>query len=265
MTNISPLPQKRTLGDYAHMLTRATISSVPGVGAFAVELFGEFVSKPLDNRREAWMQDMGKLLGDLEAKQAGIVEELQANPAFIDTVMIASQAATRTSDRQKLEALKNAVRNSATGKPTDVEASHLYLRMVDEFSGSHLALLAFLADPQAAFSTRGVRQPDGGLDRVWDALSLVMPEASPHEGHYELMCVDLHRRGLLILRSLHDRARSYHYDPERPRERQMGYSQPWESANQTYVQRPRTIRPWTTKLGDAFLEFVSAPEGPDSY
>ena len=52
------------------------------------------------------MQSIGKGLQQLEDKQRTLIDDLKTNDAFIDTVMQASQAAVRTSQNEKKEALQ---------------------------------------------------------------------------------------------------------------------------------------------------------------
>src|SRR5687768_17141556 len=105
-------PPETSTGDHGHALTRAGLGSLPYVGSAAVELFGSLMMPPLQKRQREWMEEIGEGLRALEAKGVNL-DELRDNEAFIDTVLHASQAALRTSVKEKREALRNAVLNSA--------------------------------------------------------------------------------------------------------------------------------------------------------
>jgi len=102
-------------GDAAHAVTRAGLSVIPLFGGPAVELFQYVLQPPLERRRERWMADVGERLKELERKGLKL-ESLQGNEQFITAVMHATHIALRTHQAAKLQALQNAIVNSAAGQ-----------------------------------------------------------------------------------------------------------------------------------------------------
>jgi hypothetical protein len=139
---------KRTGGDAAHAVVKAGLSAVPVVGGTAVELFQYVVQPPLEKRREKWMTDVDEKLHELESNGLKL-EDLQNNQEFVSAVMHASQVALRTHHDAKLEALRNAILNVATGQGPNETLQHLFLEFVDSFTELHLRILKLFQAPPA--------------------------------------------------------------------------------------------------------------------
>jgi hypothetical protein len=104
------------------------------------------LSPPLEKRRNAWMKEVGRTLQELEKNRGIKLEELQTNEAFVTAVLQATQTALRNHQREKIEALRNAVINSASGINIEEDLQLQFIRYVEELAPSHFALLKFLAD-----------------------------------------------------------------------------------------------------------------------
>lgn len=102
-----------TGGDWAHTAAKAALSVVPYLGGPASELFGAVIAPPLTKRRDEWMAEIAGGLAALKAKVARLdIVALSKNDVFITTVMHASASAVKNHQREKLDALRNAVLNS---------------------------------------------------------------------------------------------------------------------------------------------------------
>lgn len=137
----APVP-RRTAGDATYGIAKAVVSAIPFVGGPAAELFGLVLAPPLSKRRDEWLESVAKRLEAVEAK----LDSLKDDPAFVTTMLHASQIALRTHQEQKLEALRNAVVNSAIGKGPEDDVRALFLNFVEEFTPTHLGLLRFFQD-----------------------------------------------------------------------------------------------------------------------
>jgi hypothetical protein len=103
-------------GDVAQEIVKAAISAAPLVGGPAAEIFGMVIAPPLQRRQAAWMDEVAEGLKQLEGKVEGFkIENLKENEQFVSTVLAATQAAIRTHQQEKREALRNAVLNVAVG------------------------------------------------------------------------------------------------------------------------------------------------------
>lgn len=181
---------KRTLGDAAHAIAKAGLAAIPGVGGPAVELFQYVVQPPLEKRREQWMAQIAERLKELEANGLKL-EDLRDNEQFISAVMLATQAALRTHQVEKLAALRNAVTNIAKGQAPDEALQHLFLSLIDSFTPLHLRILKTF---QAPAPPLGMGMGMGGLGNV---LEHNLPELRGHRDLYTQIWRDLFTRGLV--------------------------------------------------------------------
>jgi hypothetical protein len=133
------LVPKPTTGDVAHTLAKAALSSVPGVGGAAAELFEFLLAPPLSKRRDEWMQSIAERLNAVETN----LETLRGDAAFVTTMVQATQIAIRNHQGEKLEALRNAVTNSAIRRAPDDDVRAMFLSLVDAFTPTHLRILKF--------------------------------------------------------------------------------------------------------------------------
>ena len=101
---------------------------------------------------------MEGLKGLEEQIQGFSVESLRNNEAFVTTVMHATQVAIRTHHREKIEALKNAVLNAASGNSPDEDLQLIFLNLLERMTSWHLRLLLFFQDPEAYAEAKGKQQ-----------------------------------------------------------------------------------------------------------
>jgi hypothetical protein len=145
----------------------------------AAEFLRLVLVPPMGKRRDEWLQGLYDRLHAVEQCVAGFrIDALVDNEAFISAALQASQAAIRTHERQKLEALRNAVVNVAAGRSADADTTTFFLALVDNFSSTHLELLKYFGN-RSGFPNDRRRQFE-------DRRSITDP-----------MVLDLNARGLL--------------------------------------------------------------------
>lgn len=214
-------PPKQRKGDLAHAAVKAVLSAVPYVGGPAAELLQLVIQPPLERRRVEWMQAVGEKLRELE--QAGLnIEALSQNEEFVSAVMHASSMALRTHQQEKLDALRNAVLNIATGQAPEDALQHMFFRWIDSMSPLHLRILKFFQAP-----TPPPNISMGGLAHV---LEQNMPELRAKRHIYDQVWKDLYANGLTSTESLHVTMTGQGLGQKR-----------------------------TSDLGDAFIAFISDP------
>ena len=224
----TPRPGK---GDTLHALARAGISSVPYVGGAGVELFAALVTPPLERRRLEWMEEVGEGLRSLEAETDLSLEDLQDNDAFIDAVMSASQAAIRTSQAEKREALRNAVLNAALPSAPEESLQQFFVALVDEFTVWHLLILKLFQGPVQWAEEHNHDFPSMHTSSLSNTLESAFPKLKGRRSFYDQVWSDLNRRGLVSTDSLHGMM----------------------TASGALSKR-------TSDIGDAFLHFIEKPE-----
>ena len=169
MTESKDVPAA-TSGDSFHGLVRAGLATIPVLGAAATELLNLIIAPqldPLDRRRAEWMNDVAGRLEQLEEDRTLDLNQLQDDDAFITIVMWASQAAIKTHEAEKREALRNAVLDATRPHAPDASLQHHFVTLLDTLTVWHLRVLNLLGNNEEreyvtvsdlVDSVRGVRQ-----------------------------------------------------------------------------------------------------------
>jgi hypothetical protein len=231
MSNESHSQPRATTADHLLTLTRVGISAIPVVGSPAVELFHALVTPPLQKRQLEWIEMIAEGLRNLEAKFDTIIDDLKSNDGFVDTLLQASQAAARTSQQEKKEALRNAVLNAALPESPDESRQLIFINWVESFTPWHLRILKLFANPLAWFKESGRTPPEYHISSSLSGLLAdAYPELKNDRPFYEKICKDLYNDGLLSTEHLHTMM----------------------SATGAFEMR-------ATPLGNEFLQFISDP------
>ena len=154
--NKSEKPEK-TSGDLAHAGVKAVLAAVPLAGGPAAEIFSFLVVPPLEKRRDDWVQSIATGLQELEKRvQEFTLAEASQNEQLITTLVQASRASIATHQEEKLEALRNAVFNSALpGAPED-DLQLMFLNYIDTMTAWHLRILLYCDSPKAVAGRRDI-------------------------------------------------------------------------------------------------------------
>lgn len=223
-------PPKPSLGDAAHAIARAGLSTVPAIGGPAVELFNTLVTPSLERRRIRWMEDVASALRQLEDARKLSLEDLAANETFVDTVLKASSSAIRNSQEEKRAALKNAVLNSALAPDLDATLQEMFLSWIDDLTVWHLRIVRLFLDPAAWGRERGIQYPGTTTRSLAQILETALPELRGRRELYDQIWSDLFQRGLVSTERL----------------------QGMMTADGALARR-------TTDLGERFVRFISEP------
>lgn len=181
-------PPKESKGDIAHSLAKAGLAAIPLVGGSAVEVFQMVLRAPIEHRRDKWMESVGERIKELEDKGLDI-EELTSNDAFVSAAMHASALAMKTHDKEKLDALRNALMNIAQNQAPEEALQYMFFDWIDSFAPLHIQILRLFQSPKAPM---GVSV--GGLSTV---LEHNMPSLRGRSHVYQQIWKDLFTRGLV--------------------------------------------------------------------
>ncbi len=223
-------PPKTDALDVGHAIAKAGISSVPVLGSAAAELFALVVTPSMERRRQKWMEEVAEALSKLEERGRIRFEDLKNDEAFIDTVLVASQAAMRTTNAEKREALRDAVANSALPHRPEDALRQTFVALVDQFTEWHLRLLKFFQDPQGWAKANGMALPSLMAGSPAHILEEAMPALRGKREFYDQVWTDLSQRGLVNTNSLGG-----------------------------LMTGQGTLAKRTSEMGDTFLAFISEP------
>jgi hypothetical protein len=145
---------EHTKGDVAHAITKGVVSAVPFAGGLLAELMSLIWEPALSKRRDKWLGELAEKLEILKERVDGFkLEDLANNESFITTTFQATQAALRNHQEAKLEALRNAVLNSALGTALDDDHQLFFLSLVERMTVSHLQVLQLAASKEKGIFT----------------------------------------------------------------------------------------------------------------
>lgn len=220
----------RTAGDAGHAVLRAGLGAIPYAGAAATELLNAIVTPPLEKRRSQWMEEVGNGLRQLESKMGVILEDLPKNDDFIDTVVEATRIAITTSNRQKKEALKNAILNSALPNPPEESLQKMFLSFIDTLTIWHLKLLELFNNPRSYVDKHKVKVAFVDTGSLSQLVENAFTELSGERALYDLIWKDLYSKALVNVEQLHVNMTS----------------------NGVFQKR-------TTKIAELFLDYIKNP------
>jgi hypothetical protein len=111
-------------------------------------------------------------------------------------ILNATQAAGRTHEQEKLEALRNAITNSALGLAPEEHVQLMFVRFIDEFTTLHLRLLAYMRDPPGWFVRhKSLPGPANSGSRTL-VLEAALPELNGQKDLYMQAVNEVAARGL---------------------------------------------------------------------
>ena len=132
---------------------------------------------------------------------------------------------------KKLEALRNAVLNTAVTPLIEEDLHHIFLNFVDELTPWHMRVLKFLDDPEEWLRQSSIPIPKKALGTASSILFTAFPELEKKEDFARQLFADLSARGL---------------------------ASEWESMN-IITDRSGMFASRTTSIGKQFLEFITSP------
>ena len=221
---------KPTAEDYFYVSVKGGLGAIPYIGSAASELLGLLVTPPLEKRKQKWMTEVGEKLKELEEKSKIDLSTLADNEQFIDTVLVATTLALKTSEDEKIKAFQNAIMNTALGQSPDKTKGQIFLNLLDTFTVWHIKILHFIDNPTRWFENAGQTPPSF----MMGSLSSVLIDAFPPlNGQQDLLNV--------IWRVLYDNG--FHNT----------------SGLMTTMTGNGLLENRTTQLGQEFLKFISSP------
>lgn len=192
-------PKKRTAGDVAYEVGKAIISAVPAAGGPFQVLFETIFTAPLEKRKQAWLEKLAGVVSELQEKVKGLTpEKLAENETFITVSLQASQIAIRNHQQEKLEALRNAVLNSALPNPLEEDQQIIFLRLIDQLTPWHLRIIALLDNPEKWMRRHTIANPGWGMGGVSTVLEHCFPELRSNREFYDQLVRELQTEGLVM-------------------------------------------------------------------
>lgn len=188
-------PNKTTKGDIAHSIAKGGIGAIPLIGSLASELFGLLVTPPLENRRAKWMNDVAEKLKELESKGEIDFEKLKNNEKFLDVMLQTTSLALKTSEKEKIDALRNALLNTAKGESPDITKSQIFLNQIDRFTTWHIKILKLIDCPSDWFKKANRNPPSYMMGSISSMIKDAYPELKGQDDLIDIIWSDLESVG----------------------------------------------------------------------
>lgn len=203
---VGPPPEKGKARQIVEGVVEGGLSVVPFVGGPLGVLWVQIAGAAYEKRRQAWAEEITASVNDLIERVDQLdAESLAENDQFLDALAYATTTAIATAQREKLEALRNAVLNAAIGLDITADQQVIFLKHVRDLTPSHLKLLKLLNDPPAWFKQLGIPWPGnirmGGLST--SVVEVGIPEFSGKRALYDQLERDLAAAGLTNSGGLH--------------------------------------------------------------
>src|ERR1700675_3009733 len=190
-------PPQRTKVDTAYAVAEVIASAIPFMGGPLATIL-DAIGPPLSRRREKWLTDLAEIIKELNERVDELSHPLSENEAFTSAVQHTTQVAMRSHQEEKLEALRNAVRNSAlAGAPND-DLQLMFLRFIDELTPWHLRILQLFDNPRRYLEQQGFRTGMVAFGGVGALVERCHPDLRRQSGFIAQLVRDLQSRGLLL-------------------------------------------------------------------
>ncbi|WP_410575542.1 hypothetical protein [Amycolatopsis sp. cmx-4-61] len=195
--NVSDPPEKGKVGKFVEPAVEAALSVVPVAGGPLAVLWKQFAGAAYEKRRQAWSEEISSAINDLLSRVDGLEAlSLGENEEFLDALAYATAAAVVTSQTEKLQALRNAVLNSALPSDINADKQAMFLQYVRDFTPSHLKLLRLLDDPPAWFRDSGRAWPELYTGSLGNIIEAGIPEFAGQRALYDQLGNDLAAVGM---------------------------------------------------------------------
>ncbi len=147
---------KPSIGDYGYALINAGASTgisiiFPPFAPIFSALFGTVIlPPPISKRLNDFLSEVTEELKELEQKVENFkIEDLAKNESFLTTLIHAYELVIRTHQEEKLEALRNAVLNSALPNAPEDDIKIIFLKLIESFTVTHIKLLKFFSESKS--------------------------------------------------------------------------------------------------------------------
>jgi hypothetical protein len=167
---------KENASDVVHSLTKGALGALPIVGGLASEIFGLVVTPSLEKRRVEWLNNLASELEKLKEAEKVDFKELSNNQDFLDVIIKTTQEALKTSNSKKIDALKNAVLNTAVNKNPESAKCQIFLNHIETFTEWHIRILELIQNPTEVLNNRGADSGTFTARSIFRLITAAYPE-----------------------------------------------------------------------------------------
>ncbi|MEX1269480.1 MAG: hypothetical protein WEA56_10790 [Balneolaceae bacterium] len=198
---MSDLKEKREIAQSeARDKTTKIIAGMVPMGSAAYELLTTIVVPLHEKKRREFIHDLASRLKKLEDQGQIDFEELGRNEEFNTITTKAILLAQQNHQKEKIQALKNLVENTALKMSTQKINSDIiehYLNQIERFSDLHFLLLKTFESPIEIMKGIG-RKTSFEFINLRMVFSKLHPELDSKKDYIQIIWKDLYNEGLVI-------------------------------------------------------------------
>ncbi|QFR34828.1 hypothetical protein [Ancylobacter sp. TS-1] len=219
-------------GSFGYHVAKASLGAfdvvLPGLGYTLQQFADTVVGDPLHKRQAEWLSGLATGLAEIR-ERLGTFDpaSLNRNEDFLSAVAFGMEAARRTHRAEKLQALRNAALNIASGMQLSDLLLGSFLAHIERYSPAHIAVLRALSDPGSNEELVKYYESVDETVSIPYAIGLAFPEIGNVE--VDIILYMLGSDGLA------------------------------ESPRSVGISKAAILQRRTTLAGEAFLKFISDP------
>jgi hypothetical protein len=185
--------EKKDSRDLAYQVGKGVLSAIPIAGGALSVVYESIFSAPIELRKQEWLNELADAVLEIQDYVDDLTpEKLAEDPAFITVALQASQIALRNHQKEKLDALRNAVINSALPSAPEENLRIVFLRLIDQYTEWHIRILCYLDDP-VVVAQRRQSLPNNPKE----ALGFCFPELNERKDFTDFIIRELQADGLI--------------------------------------------------------------------
>ncbi len=166
------------------------------------------ILSPATKRRDRWIDEyLSKAVQTIAEKAApSVVENLSNNESFLTVVLQATSIALRNHQKEKLEALRNAIVNSVLPNAPNESLQLMFINFIDIFTPYHLMIIDFIDNPSCWCIRNNVKLDEFVNNYSYNSnkpyeldlfLEKIFPQISKIKYLYEQAMEDISANGLI--------------------------------------------------------------------
>lgn len=136
--------------DYLYALTKGGLSSVPIAGGIISAIFSTTVTSPYNKRMLAYLMTINERLDTLEKNGIINKQALLNDEEFMNVIIQSAEIAVKNSQKEKLDALRNCVINTARKTNIELDRKMIYLNIINQITPTHIIIFRTIANPEGA-------------------------------------------------------------------------------------------------------------------
>lgn len=183
-------PPEETNVDKVWLLAESFVNELP-CGGLATSLVNTFLSKPIEKRKQKWMNVIAETIIELCDSKLD-VENLLNNDRFIDAVLTINAMVLKISDEDKLSNYRQILINIAKDKSLTFDQQEIVMSIIEDVSSNQILLLGKILNhreelefsiPSRLMSTRS--------EVIKLMMELKVFDDFRHQDNFELILTDL--------------------------------------------------------------------------